>query len=105
MKNIFYNVTYNVDETVVEDWKKWMKESYIPQLVTTDYFISIKMLKILVEEEMGGQSFAVMYKCANLDVLEAFMENYSAELNKIMSEKFGQKVVSFMTLLEEEFSI
>jgi len=105
MKKVLYNITYNVDESVLQDWLIWMKSEYIPSLVATNYFESANMVKILVEEEMGGESYAVMYKSSNLELLEDFVVNKSAEFNKILSDKFGQKVLTFMTLLEEEFSV
>ncbi len=105
MKKVLYNITYNVDESVLEDWLTWMKSEFIPKLITTPYFESANMVKILVEEEMGGTSYAVMYKSPSLEILEDFVVNYSSEFNKVLSDKFGQKVLTFMTLLEEEFSV
>ncbi|MCK5782296.1 MAG: DUF4286 family protein [Flavobacteriales bacterium] len=105
MKKVLYNITYNVDESVIEDWLTWMKSEFIPKLVATEFFESANMVKILVEEEMGGVSYAVMYKSPNLEILENFVVNHSHKFNKELSDKFGQKALTFMTLLEEEFSI
>ena len=105
MKKVYYNVTNNIDETIEYEWLSWMKQDYIPELLSGEYFESIKLLKVLVEEEMGGQTYAIMHKCKNIEVLEDYVQNHSHKLNKIMSDKFGQKVVSFVTLLEEEYTI
>jgi hypothetical protein len=105
MKKVLYNITYNVDESILEEWLTWMKNEFIPKHTATKYFESANMVQVLVEEEMGGVSFAVMYKSTNLELLEDFVANHSGEFNKELSDKFGQKVLTFMTLLEEEFSI
>lgn len=105
MKKVLYNITYNVDESVLQDWQEWMKSEFIPKYIATKYFESANMVKILVEEEMGGESYAVMYKSTSLELLEDFVVNESPEFNKELSDKFGQKVLTFMTLLEEEFSV
>jgi len=105
MKKVLYNITYNVDESVLEEWLSWMKSEFIPKLLATKYFESANMVKILVEEEMGGVSYAVMYKSKNLETLEDFVVEQSAKFNKELSDKFGQKVLTFMTLLEEDFSL
>jgi len=105
MKKVLYNITYNVDESILENWMVWMKNEYIPKIVSTKYFESANMVKVLVEEEMGGVSFAVMYKSTSLEILEDFVVNHSSKFNNELSHKFGKKVLTFMTLLEEEFSI
>ena len=105
MEKVLYNITYNVDESVIEDWLTWMKTEFIPKHIATEFFESAKMVKVLVEEEMGGVSYAVMYRSTNLEVLEDFVANHSHKFNKELSDKFGQKVLTFMTLLEEEYSI
>jgi hypothetical protein len=105
MKKVLYNITYNVDESILEEWLTWMKTEFIPKHTATKYFEGAKMVKVLVEEEMGGVSYAVMYKSSNLELLEEFVLNNSPKFNKELSNKFGQKVLTFMTLLEEEYSI
>lgn len=105
MKKVLYNITYNVDESVLQDWLTWMKSEFINKHIATKYFESANMVKILVEEEMGGESYAVMYKSSSLELLEDFVVNHSPVFNKELSDKFGQKVLTFMTLLEEEFSV
>jgi len=105
MSKIYNNITFNVDDSIVEQWKKWMKEDYLPLMAESKNIDSIKLLNILVEEEMGGQSFALMFESSDLEKTESFAKTNISELHRIMSEKFGQKVVYFNTLLEEEFSI
>ncbi|MEN8138693.1 MAG: DUF4286 family protein [Bacteroidota bacterium] len=105
MKKVLYNITYNVDESVLEEWLVWMQNEFIPKIVSTEYFEEAKMVRVLVEEEMGGVSFAVMYRSPSLETLEDFVVNHSQKFNKELSDKFGQKVLTFMTLLEEEFTI
>ena len=103
MKKVLYNITYSVDESIHDEWLKWMKEVFIPQIIDSKHFESANMVKILVEEEMGGISYAVMYRSTSLEQLENFVMNDSQKFNKKLSDKFGQKVLTFMTILEEEF--
>lgn len=102
---ILYNITYNVDESISAEWLNWMKTYYIQEIVSTKYFESAKMVKILVEEEMGGVSYAVMYSSPSLEALEGYMENMKLKFDKKLVDKYGEKVLTFMTLLEEELDI
>jgi hypothetical protein len=55
---ILYNVTINIDDTVHDKWLHWMQEKHIPEVLATGKFSSARMVKVLVEEEMGGTTYA-----------------------------------------------
>lgn len=50
---IIYNVTTNIHESVHDQWLKWMQEKHIPEILATNKFSSARIVKVLVEEEMG----------------------------------------------------
>ena len=56
-----YNVTTNIEETAHDSWLQWMKETHIPQVLSTGKFLSAKFTKVLVEEDMGGYTYSVQY--------------------------------------------
>jgi Domain of unknown function (DUF4286) len=58
---IIYNVTINVDESIHLDWLKWMQNKHINEVLATGLFTQAKLVKVLVEEEMGGTTYAVQY--------------------------------------------
>ena len=51
---ILYNVTINIHESVHDKWMNWMQEKHINDVLATGKFSSARMVKVLVEEEMGG---------------------------------------------------
>ena len=58
---IIYNVTVSlVDQSIHQDWLKWMKEIHIPNVLATGLFIENKIAKIHAEEE-GGISYSIQY--------------------------------------------
>ena len=56
-----YNVTINIEESVHNQWLRWMKETHIPDVLATGKFFNAKMCKVLVEEEMGGVTYSIQY--------------------------------------------
>ena len=50
---IIYNVTVNIEDSIHDEWLKWIK-NHIPQVLATGKFIDARLTKVLVEEEMGG---------------------------------------------------
>jgi hypothetical protein len=96
---IIYNVTVNIDDSVHEEWVKWMKEQHIPAVMATGYFLEYKMCRILVEEE-SGTSYSIQYTCNNIDDLKEYQAKHAPRLQKEHAEKYKDKFVAFRTLLE-----
>lgn len=103
-----YNVTSNVDEAIHTQWLNWMKTKHIPEMLATGKFTSAKMVQVLIEEEMGGVTYAVQYATDSKETLDAYYKTEAPKLQKEAYELFGEKVVSFRTelkLISEQFSM
>jgi hypothetical protein len=96
---IIYNVTVNIDDSVHQDWVKWMKEKHIPDVMATGYFLDYKMCRILVNEE-SGTSYSIQYTCKNMEDLKEYQAKHAPRIQKEHSEKYKDKFVAFRTLLE-----
>lgn len=103
-----YNVTTNVDESIHDKWMNWMKTEHIPNMLATEKFSKAKMSQVLIEEEMGGLTYAVQYTTDSLESLEEFYENHSPQLLNEIKKLFGEKVLMFTTELQvitEQYSM
>ncbi len=97
---ILYNITSNIHESIEEKWLFWMKETRIPEMLATGKFTAAKLLKVLVEEEMGGVTYAVQYTAnSKADLAQYHIENENVLQQKVIG-LFGDKVLSFQTTLE-----
>lgn len=103
-----YNVTTNVDASIHQEWLKWMKEKHIPNMLSLGKFTNAKMIQVMVEEEMGGTTYAVQY---TVDSLETLQEYYQEDAEKLRAEAmhlFKDKIVAFRTelkVISEQFSM
>ncbi|TDS18991.1 gamma-glutamyl AIG2-like cyclotransferase [Maribacter caenipelagi] len=102
-----YNVTTNIEETAHETWLQWMKETHIPQVLSTGKFLSAKFTKVLVEEDMGGFTYSVQYTVADKATLERYYKEDAPSLIESIQKKFAGQLVSFKTELEvvDEFFV
>jgi hypothetical protein len=103
-----YNVTTNVDESIFEKWLNWMKKKHIPEMLETGKFSSAKMCKVMIEEEMGGVTYAVQYATESLETLEAYYIEDAPKLGAVALELFADKVLAFRTelkVIDEQFSM
>lgn len=97
---IIYNVTINVEDSVHDEWMKWMKEEHMAEVVATGCFSFATMFKILVEEQ-SGTSYAIQYRAPNRMAVDRYLKDFAPALRQKGIDKFGDKFTAFRTLLEE----
>lgn len=104
---ILYNVTTNIHESVHDQWMTWMQEKHIKDILATGKFSSARMVKVLVEEEMGGMTYAVQFTTDSKETLERYFREDAPRLRQEAQQLFANKALSFRTELEiisEHFS-
>ncbi|ABQ03879.1 MULTISPECIES: DUF4286 family protein [Flavobacterium] len=97
---IIFNVTTNIHESAHDQWLKWMQEKHIPEILATQKFSSARIVKVLVEEEMGGVTYSVQYTTDSKDTLEKYYLEDQPRFDKEALELFADKMLSFRTELE-----
>ncbi len=97
---ILYNVTINVDASILKQWLQWMKNKHINDVLATGLFTKARLVKVLVEEEMGGQTYAVQYFAETKTNLEEYYKNHAPKLRQEGLQLFGDKMLAFRTELE-----
>lgn len=97
---IIYNVTVNVDKSIHDNWLQWMRNKHIDDVLATGLFISARMVKVLVEEEMGGTTYSVQYFTDSRAKLEEYYKNHAPRLRQEGFSLFADKMLAFRTELE-----
>lgn len=97
---IIYNVTVNLDETIEEKWLHWMKSKHINEVLKSNLFTKAVLIKVLVEEEMGGSTYSIQYFCENKDKLNQYYKEFAPKLRQEGLSLFGDKMLAFRTELK-----
>ncbi|MBA9073522.1 hypothetical protein GGR22_001648 [Flavobacterium gossypii] len=97
---IIYNVTTNIHESVHDEWLNWMQRTHIPAVLATGKFVSAHLVKVLVEEEMGGKTYSVQFWTDSREKLEKYYLEDAPILRQESQKLFGDKMLSFRTELE-----
>ena len=97
---IIYNVTTNIHESVHDQWMTWMQEKHIKDVLGTGKFSSARMVKVLVEEEMGGTTYSIQYTTDSKATLENYYLEDAPRLRQEGLALFGDKMLAFRTELE-----
>ena len=98
---LLYNITVSIDNAVAEEWLIWMKETHIPEVMATTYFIRYQIAKMLTEEaDTGSTTYAVQYFCRNMADFEEFQEDFAPALVEKHARRYSNQFVTFESLLE-----
>lgn len=97
---ILYNVTINIHESVHDQWMKWMQEKHIGDMLATGKFSSARMVKVLVEEEMGGTTYSIQFVTDSKETLQRYYDEDAPKLRAESASLFGDKMLAFRTELE-----
>ena len=97
---ILYNVTINIHESVHDKWMNWMQEKHINDVLATGKFSSARMVKVLVEEEMGGITYAIQFTTDSKETLDRYYKEDAQRLREEGQRLFGDKMLAFRTELE-----
>lgn len=98
---LIYNVTTGVDKHIEQEWVIWMKEIHIPDVMKTQLFVGYRMYRVLSAGEDDTVSYAIQYQARSINQIEQYLDKFAPSLRDEAKKKFGDKAVSFRTLLEE----
>jgi hypothetical protein len=97
---ILYNVTINIHESVHDQWMRWMQEKHINDMLATGKFSAARMVKVLVEEEMGGSTYSIQFTTDSKETLQKYYDEDAPKLRAESAKLFGDKMLAFRTELE-----
>jgi hypothetical protein len=96
---IIYNVTTNIHESVHDQWMIWMQHKHIPEVLATGKFTTARLVRVLIEEEMGG-TYSTQYTTDSKETLEKYYQEDAPRFREEGSKLFGEKMLAFRTELE-----
>ena len=97
---IIYNVTINIHGSVHDQWMQWMQKKHIHDMLATGKFSSARMVKVLIEEEMGGTTYSLQFTTDSKETLQLYYDEDSPKLREEGLQLFGDKMLAFRTELE-----
>ena len=96
---IIYNLTVSVEQSVKEDWLKWMQGVHIPEVMATGVFLKSQINRVMVQGD-SDNTFAIAYTCESMKDLHQYQLKFAPELQKKHVARYGEKAVTFRTLME-----
>ncbi len=97
---ILYNVTVIIDNNIADEWKKWMIDIHIPEVMEVGIFESYQMQRIIVDHNPDGETFAIQYLAPNIDKYNEYKDIYAPTLQQKFKDKYEGHFGVFRTLME-----
>jgi hypothetical protein len=97
---IVYNITSKVRWEIMEGWLSWQVEEQIPAVLGTGLFDNYQLYRLLEQDEAEGPTFVVQFFTGDLESYQRFMIEFAPALQQAGWDKWGDRFISFRTLME-----
>lgn len=102
---IVYNVTVIVEPNVHDEWFIWMKEVHLPEVLATGRFNNCNMFKINPQNAEDEATYSIQYQADSMEKYEEYIANEAEDLKKKTTQKYGEKVLAYRTILEHVITL
>lgn len=97
---IIYSVTISVEESIEQEWVKWMREIHVPEVMETGKFLSCRFSRLVSHKEQGSSNYSAQYTAVSFEELEDYKANFAPALQQKSMAKYADKMLAFRSELE-----
>lgn len=97
---LLYNVTITIDRQLHEEWLQWMRETHIPDVMSTGMFLSYRLCRLLGHEHEDAEIFTIQYLVEDPALLRRYMDEFAPELQRQHAARYEGKYAAFRTVME-----
>ncbi len=97
---LLYNVTVTVDKDVHEDWLQWMRQTHIPDVMSTGMFRSYRISRLLGHEHDESEIYSIQYLVQDMPTLVRYQNDFAPALQKDHLARYDGKFAVFRTVME-----
>lgn len=97
---IVYNITTKTDWSIADAWLQWQQQEHIPEIMDTQLFNTYKIFRLLDQDDKEGPTFIIQYFISSKEKYDQYMNEFAATLRVKAFNKFGDRFISFRTLMD-----
>ena len=84
---IVYSIEIKINESVADEWLKWMQKKHIPDVMKTNLFINFKLLQNIQDV----CTYTIQYELESMTQLLKYQQFFAKKLQKEHNAKFLNK--------------
>ncbi len=97
---LIYNVTITLDRDIEQDWRTWMMDKHIPDVMMTGMFVSYRLNRLLNHEHQEAEIYTVQYMAKDMATLQRYLEEFAGPLQVEHKARYEGKYAVFRTVME-----
>ena len=95
-----YNITIKVQESIKNDWLRWLKEEHIPEVIGTGSFTHAVILRLMEVDDSEGPTYAIQYHAQSKALYNNYIENHATAMRQKSFDKWGDKFIAFRSVMQ-----
>lgn len=96
---LLYNITTIIEDKSASEWLSWTKDVYIPNVMSTEKYISNRILKV-VDSPNEGVTYCLQFIAESVIDHQNYQDEFAPEHDKLAEETFKGRCVTYRTLME-----
>ncbi len=98
---IIFNTTFHIEDDIHSDCIAFLKDDYIPSAIQSGFLHQPRLAFIHRQYEEKGVSYSLQFHVKNVETLNHWLDTEGQTLQSEIVKRFGNKVMGFVTLMEE----
>ncbi|NDV69225.1 DUF4286 family protein [Dysgonomonas sp. 25] len=98
---IIFNTTFHLEDEIHDEGLAFLRQTYIPSAAGSGFLLQPRLARIHRQHEEGGVSYSLQFHVKNVDVLNHWLTTDGHALQQQLAQRFGNKMLGFVTVLEE----
>jgi hypothetical protein len=97
---VIYNITTLVSWAVHDEWKQWMLNEYLPEIMSTQLFSHYQLVKLMEVNEDEGPTYAVQLYLSDIANFDTYRNQHLRTFQQKEKLVWGDDATSFASLME-----
>lgn len=95
-----YNITTQVSWSIHDEWKKWMLDIRVPQMLELGIFHQHQLVRLLETDEAEGPTYALQLYVDENSSINDFKMQHQQTFDREEKRLWGDQLFSFTSLME-----
>ena len=97
---IIYNVTIKVDQSIAEDWLRWLLDIHIPEVMATGCFMQSRVVRLLEVDDREGPTYAIQYEARSRADYNRYITMHATGMRQRSTDQWCEKFIAFRSVME-----
>ncbi|HEX3384828.1 MAG TPA: DUF4286 family protein [Mucilaginibacter sp.] len=96
---LIYNETFIIDDAIVDEWLRWIRDNHIPSVLGTGSFDGYKLFTVL-DSPNEGITYCLQFQTTSVERYSDFYYKQMEAIHAAHNMRFEERFALFHTLME-----